>query len=67
MAEIKTKLLTRKTISDIWARDTKYHDFVCCPNCRDILQETTDKTYLFCSNAMCTNKTFYKKEEIEKV
>ena len=60
---MKTKLLTRKEIIEIW--NDQSEDFLnsyCCPNCRDILYnhpyqlmlEVSEEHY-FCHNRDCAN------------
>ena len=58
------KLLTRREIIKEWNRNEKYHDFFCCPNCRDIL--TRHDNTLCCTNHRCMADGVYNLDGTEK-
>ena len=47
------KAKTRREIINLLDENTKYHNFYCCPDCRDIL--TLHSYTLMCDNDKCLN------------
>ena len=45
----KINALTRRDIIKNWERNEGYLDYLCCPNCRDLLfkRQNTEKYYCF--------------------
>jgi len=57
------KLLTRKQIIDIWLEQPdEMLNTVCCPQCRNLLHEFSDR--YFCENENCTQGYILKSEII---
>ena len=51
------ELMTRREIIKAWEVNENYHDFFCCPDCRDVLSRCGD--ILACENQVCGNTEFY--------
>lgn len=59
----KRDVLKRSETIDAWNNDKRWHDYFCCPNCRDVLGK--EENYLRCNNGACCNMTYYTMEGVE--
>ncbi len=53
---LKTKLLTRQNIIDMWStQPEELKNHYCCPNCRDLLYLNDEENdFYFCYNHQCS-------------